>query len=122
VRLELKNPEGRIRPGMYASVALHLAVSRESVVVPRTAVLQTGERAIVFVHGDGDVLTPREVTVGLASGADVDIVAGLEAGEVVVSSAAFLIDAEANLGVGMQGMGSMGEEPAPRAADPHAGH
>jgi Cu(I)/Ag(I) efflux system membrane fusion protein len=124
VRLELKNPEGRIRPGMYASVALHLAVSRESVVVPRTAVLQTGERAIVFVHGDGDVLTPREVTVGLASGADVEIVAGLEAGEVVVSSAAFLIDAEANLGVGMQGMDGMGEsgESVPATADPHAGH
>jgi Cu(I)/Ag(I) efflux system membrane fusion protein len=122
VRLELKNPEGRIRPGMYASVALHLPSARESVVVPRTAVLQTGERAIVFVRGADGVLTPREVSVGLGSGGDIAILSGLEAGEVVVSSAAFLIDAEANLGVGMQGMDGMGGSGEPAAADPHAGH
>lgn len=134
VRLELPNPGLRIKPGMYASVALHLAAPREAVVVPRTAVLQTGERAIVFVRSTGGVLTPREVSVGLVSGRDIEILAGLEADEVVVSSAAFLIDAEANLGVGMQGMdsGEIGAAPddphaghgapAPAAADPHAGH
>jgi len=130
VRLELANPGLRLKPGMYASVALHLPAPRESVVVPRTAVLQTGERAIVFVRGADGVLAPREVSVGLASGADIEIVAGLEAGEVVASSAAFLIDAEANLGVGMRGMESTGAgaDPhaghgvAPAPADPHAGH
>ena len=124
VRLELANPGLRLKPGMYASVALHLPSPRESVVVPRTAVLQTGERAILFVRGADGVLTPREVVVGLASGSEIAIISGLEAGEVVASSAAFLIDAEANLGVGMQGMDGMGAsgEPAPAAADPHAGH
>lgn len=128
VRLELKNPDGRLKPGMYASVALHLASPREAVLVPRTAVLQTGERAIVFVRGADGMLTPRKVTPGLATGSDIEVISGLVAGEVVASSAAFLIDAEANLGVGMQGMETMsgtGESAAPApapAADPHAGH
>jgi Cu(I)/Ag(I) efflux system membrane fusion protein len=133
VRLELKNPDGRLKPGMYANVALHLASLREAVLVPRTAVLQTGERAIVFVRGADGVLTPRQVGVGLASGGNIEILSGLDVGEVVASSAAFLIDAEANLGVGMQGMDAANESaaadphaghgaPAPVAADPHAGH
>jgi Cu(I)/Ag(I) efflux system membrane fusion protein len=51
VRLELDNPGGRIRPGMYASIELRPAEARRAVVVPRGAVHQTGERAVVFVRG-----------------------------------------------------------------------
>lgn len=123
VRLELANPGLRIKPGMYASVALHLPSPREAVVVPRTALLQTGERALAFVKGRDGMLTPREVSVGLASGSDVEILSGLTAGEVVASSAAFLIDAEANLGAGLKGMEAMpGLGDAAPAANPHAGH
>ena len=91
------NPELRLRPGMYASVELHLPSPTEALLVPRSAVLQTGERSLVFVRAGDGSLIPRLVRVGLTTGNEVEIVAGLDPGEVVVSSANFLIDAESNL-------------------------
>ncbi len=66
--------------------------------MPRSAVIETGERALVFVRSESGALLPREVTVGRAAGQLTQILEGLEAGEQVVSSAAFLVDAESNLG------------------------
>ncbi len=113
VRVELDNPDGRLKPGMYAEIHLDVPGEREVVVVPRTAVLSTGERDVVFVRGSGGVLEPREVTPGLPAGREIEILAGLEAGEVVVSSAGFLIDAEANLGAAMDHL----HEEVPEAVD-----
>jgi Cu(I)/Ag(I) efflux system membrane fusion protein len=116
VRLELANPGGRIKPGMYATVLLHLPAPREALVVPRSAVLQTGERALVFVREANGTLAPREVRVGLVVGNDLEIAVGLEAGEVVVSSANFLIDAESNMGASVDAMLDMGGGAPPPAA------
>ena len=144
VRLVLANPGGRIMPGMYASVELQPAAPREALVVPRGAVHQTGERAMVFVRAADGSLVPRDVRVGLAAGDVVEIVEGLSAGETVVASANFLVDSESNMGAAagsMPGMdmGTPGSTPpagtpgaaratpgAPRGAadapaDPHAG-
>lgn len=115
VRLELANPDGRLRPGMYTRVTLATPAPRAAVVIPRSAVLETGERALVFVEGADGMLTPREVTPGRAAGRDVEILAGLAAGERVVSAAAFLVDAESNLGALMD-MESAG------GAEDHTGH
>lgn len=104
VRLELANPGRRLKPGMFATVLLHLTSPREAVVLPRSAVLQTGERSMVFVRQADGSLAPREVRVGLVSGGDIEIASGLRAGEVVVSSANFLIDAESNLGAATREM------------------
>jgi Cu(I)/Ag(I) efflux system membrane fusion protein len=120
VRLELDNPGGMLKPGMYAQVLLHL-VPRQAVVVPRTAVLRTGERALVFVRAADGTLVPREVGAGLAVGNDVEITAGLVVGEVVVASASFLIDAESNLRATVDAM-SAGAAAAAQPADRHAGH
>lgn len=106
VRLELDNPDGRFRPGMYAQVTLRTAAGDPTVVVPRGAVLETGERSLVFVEDADGALVPREVTPGRTAGRETEILAGLEAGERVVTSAAFLVDAESNLGALMD-MGSM---------------
>jgi membrane fusion protein, copper/silver efflux system len=128
VRLELANPGGTLKPGMYARVRLHLSAPAEALVVPRTAVLQTGQRAVVFVRGADGMLTPREVRVGLAVGNDLELLSGLQVGEQVVSSASFLIDAESNLGASleaMQGMAGAGTgQGEPQAADPpdHTSH
>jgi membrane fusion protein, copper/silver efflux system len=134
VRLEMANPRLRIKPGMYATVLLHMAAPREGVVVPRTAVLQTGERSLVFVRAADGTLVPREVTAGLAVGDDIEVVVGLEVGDVVVSSANFLIDAESNLGASVGAMvngngvapaGDHSEDTEAGVAavrDPHAGH
>jgi membrane fusion protein, copper/silver efflux system len=107
VRLELANPGGTLKPGMYARVRLHLGAPAEALVVPRTAVLQTGQRAVVFVRGADGMLTPREVRVGLAVGNDLEILSGLQVEEQVVSSASFLIDAESNLGASLEAMQGM---------------
>jgi membrane fusion protein, copper/silver efflux system len=118
VRVELNNPEGRLKPGMYAEIHLDVPGDREVVVVPRTAVLSTGERDVVFVRASDGTLVPREVTLGLPAGREIEVLAGLEAGDVVVSSAGFLVDAESNLGAAMDHLD--GDAPGP--ADPHAGH
>lgn len=121
VRLELPNPDGRLKPGMYARVDLEIPSEESVLVVPRSAVLATGERSLVFVQAADGALVPREVTPGRAAGREVEILDGLEAGERVVSSAAFLVDAESSLGALTEGV--MGAEmPDAPAADPGAGH
>jgi hypothetical protein len=86
--------------------------------VPTGAVLTTGERDVVFVRQADGTLMPREVTLGLPAGREIEVLAGLEAGEIVVSSATFLIDAESNLGAAMDHL----HGDVPEAEDPHADH
>ena len=109
VRLELTNPTGRLRPGMYAEVTLTTQAGDLVVVVPRGALLETGERALVFVEDPSGTLVPRSVIPGRVSGREVEILSGLAPGERVVTSAAFLVDAESNLGalLEMDGAGDM---------------
>jgi len=119
VRLELANPQGRLRPGMYTQVSLSAPMGAPTVVVPRSAVLETGERALVFVEDASGSLVPRAVTPGRTEGREVEILAGLSEGERVVSAAAFLVDAESNLGALME----MGGEAALGAEEmDHSGH
>jgi len=120
VRLELPNPGMDIKPGMYARIALDVPTTSPTLVVPRSAVLSTGPRSLVFVRSADGSLVPTEVTQGRTVGRDVEIVAGLEAGQRVVSSAAFLVDAESNLGALTAGM-DMGGVDSAAAAD-HSGH
>ncbi|MCJ7628076.1 MAG: efflux RND transporter periplasmic adaptor subunit [Longimicrobiales bacterium] len=107
VRLELSNPGLKIKPGMYAQVELQAVGVEETLLVPRTAVLQTGERSMVFHRMSNGQLHPMEVVTGLSSGDQIQILSGLTEGTVVVSSATFLIDAESNLGAAMAGMAGM---------------
>ena len=120
IRLELANPDLKFKPGMYANFEFEIPVHRAGIHVPRSAVLATGERSIVFVRSSEGTLVPREVTPGLSSGDHVEILAGLEPGEVVVASASFLIDAESNLGAALgptsPGPAAGSEGPTPRAA------
>jgi len=121
IRLELANPDLRFKPGMYATVEFEVPVHREGVHVPRTAVLMTGERAIVFVRSSDGTLVPRTITTGLAAGEHIEVVEGLEPGEVVVASASFLVDAEANLGAALESIGPA-DTAAPGGPAGHAGH
>lgn len=125
VRLELANPELRLKPGMYAEIRVDVPRVRDRTLqVPRTAVVNTGERSVVFVRHTDGTLVPHEVTTGLAAGDRIEILSGVEPGDRVVSSAAFLIDAESNLGSVMEGMET--DSPKARGAAPtdtgHAGH
>jgi len=96
VRLVLANPAIALKPGMYVNVDLDVPLGRQ-LVVPGSAVLQAGSRAIAFVdHGEGN-LEPRAVETGPAVDDSVVILKGLKAGERVVTSANFLVDSEAQL-------------------------
>jgi len=125
VRVELANPGLRLKPGMYAKVELAADPAKSALTIPRSAVHFTGERALVFVRGAGGVLNHRPITTGLALGNDIEVLTGLAEGEVVVSSANFLIDAEANMGSSMEAIGGGGggeaAPPAPAGGE-HAGH
>ncbi len=81
----------------------------------------TGERSVVFVRDAGGTLIPREVITGLPGDGEIEILAGLTEGEVVVSSANFLIDAESNLS---SAMSEMEMEGSASGQDPsqHEGH
>jgi Cu(I)/Ag(I) efflux system membrane fusion protein len=107
VRVELPNPGLRLKPGMYATIRLTGTARPDALSVPRSAVLSTGERNLVFVRRPDGMLEPREVTVGVANDERIEILRGLRAGETVVASATFLVDAESNLGTLMGGMGDM---------------
>lgn len=102
-RVEVENPDGALRSGMYATAELQ-AGGRAAISVPLAAVLPTGTRDIVFVNrGDGRFV-PREVRVGLRGDSLVEILQGLRPGEEVVASATFLLDSESNLAAAVQGL------------------
>jgi membrane fusion protein, copper/silver efflux system len=109
VRVEVPNPGGALRPGMYATLLFEAVVSRDAVNVPAEAVVQTGERNLVFVVGQGGALEPRAVLLGARAGDRFQIDSGLAAGERIVASANFLVDAESRLttGAGMANMPGM---------------
>ena len=102
-RVVISNSSGLLKPGMYATVRLSTP-SRSALTVPASAVLRTGERNIVFVAQPNGELRPVEVEVGRTAGDYTEILAGLEAGQRVVTSAQFLLDSESNLGELMKSM------------------
>jgi Cu(I)/Ag(I) efflux system membrane fusion protein len=96
VRFELPNPDLALRPDMFANLELE-AAPHERLVVPLSAVLYAGERSFVFLELGGGRLRPQPVEVGMRAGEDVEILAGVEAGQAVVSSATFLVASESRL-------------------------
>jgi RND family efflux transporter MFP subunit len=96
VRLVLPNPRLKLKPGMYVNVVLKVLLGRQ-LVVPASAVLQSGTRQVVFVNrGDGN-LEPRQVMTGARVGDEFIVTKGLKANESIVTSANFLIDSESQL-------------------------
>jgi Cu(I)/Ag(I) efflux system membrane fusion protein len=96
VRIELANKGGRLRPGMFASVALGQD-ARDRLLVPSEAVIRTGRRTLVMLASPGGRFRPAEVRIGTEGGGKTEILAGLADGEKIVASGQFLIDSEASL-------------------------
>jgi Cu(I)/Ag(I) efflux system membrane fusion protein len=97
VRLELPNPDGLLRPGMFAHAELATADRIPQVTVPRSAVIDSGERQVVFVVQGVGRFKPQAVKLGQRGSERVEILDGLAEGDEVVVAANFLIDAESNL-------------------------
>jgi RND family efflux transporter MFP subunit len=96
VRFEFDNADLALKPGMYANVELDLE-SADGVVVPDSAVMDTGARQVAFVEVDEGRFQPRRVRTGLRMDGRVQILEGLRAGERVAIRANFLLDSESRL-------------------------
>jgi Cu(I)/Ag(I) efflux system membrane fusion protein len=133
VRVVLPNAEGILRPGLFGDVQLTASPGDETVVIPRSAVIDSGLRQLVLVQVAPGRFEPRDVRLGRRAGDRVAVLEGVRSGEEVVVSANFLIDAESNLTSALQGLSTVGggdDEVVPESApdgqatpeEDHAGH
>lgn len=103
VRAVLENPDGTLKPEMYANATLY-AEAGEKLAVPEEAVFRTGEKNIVFVAKPKGNFEPREVVLGITNDEFSEIRSGVGEGENVITSGNFLIDSESRLKAALQGM------------------
>ncbi len=97
LRIEVANPDGLLRADMAATVEIEAPIPGRWVAVPESAVIDSGKRQIVLVERGEGLYEPRPVKLGVRVPGYVQVLEGLKAGERVVTSATFLIDAESNL-------------------------
>jgi cobalt-zinc-cadmium efflux system membrane fusion protein len=90
VRTEVPNPDGRLKPDMFANVEIVTAAHRTTISVPLSAILDDGGRSVVFVS-DGSNYVKRDVTIGIKSADRAEIVQGLNAGDKVVTKGNYLL-------------------------------
>ena len=126
VRIEVRNPDGKLRPGMFAQAVLKGSQrgKEDTLVVPATAPLFTGHRSMVYVQvpeQDGPTYEARVVELGARVGDYYPIVSGLEQGERVVVHGAFVLDADLQIRGGRSMMNASDEPPHHEHKD-HAGH
>ena len=95
-RLEVKNPEGKLRVGMLVDVNFLLPREQNVIVVPSTAVVERAGRPVVYVHRSAEVFEPRAVKLGTDEGGKVSILEGLKPGDRVVVDGAYDILAAQN--------------------------
>jgi Cu(I)/Ag(I) efflux system membrane fusion protein len=101
-RLDFPNPGGMLKPAMYVDVEFQGSAGR-GVAVPESAVMTTGERALVFVTRKTHHFEPRVVQLGVQAKGFYEIKAGVKAGERVVTGANFLLDSESRLKAAIAG-------------------
>ena len=116
VRFEFPNPGLRLKPQMYVNVALDLQ-GATGVVIPDSALIETGVRQVVFVDAGDGSFEPREVKVGVRGDGKAQILSGVKAGENVAVRANFLLDSESKLRAAltkMTGGASAPPQPQPK--------
>ena len=119
VRLIFSNPEGLLKPNMFADVTIFGGPKREALKIPREALIVTGEReSVVKALGDGR-FQPMDVVSGMKRGGEVEILSGLSEGDEIVVSGQFLIDSESSLQASYLRMSTPGTAPAPASQHQH---
>ena len=111
VRIELNNPDGKLKPNLFANAALGVPLG-ETLVIPASSLLDTGKRKIVFVAEGSDDFVKRDIVTGREAQGYVQVLSGLQPGETVVTAAAFLIDSQTQLGAYGSHAGHGGSKPA----------
>jgi Cu(I)/Ag(I) efflux system membrane fusion protein len=103
VRIEVPNPEGRLKIDMYADVIFQAGADESPVIaVPTSAIIDSGTRQIVLVAKSEGRFEPRPVKLGRRGDGYAEVLEGIADGEKVVTAANFLIDAESNLRAALQ--------------------
>lgn len=97
VRIELPNPDHKLLHGMFTDVVIDTARSAEIISAPASAVIDSGNRQVAIVQVAEGEFKPTEVKLGRRGAGFVEVLEGLSEGELVVTRANFLIDAESNL-------------------------
>jgi len=104
VRVELANTEGLLKPGLYGSVTLAIQAEGDTrLAIPDSAVIDSGVRQVVLLQKDEGHFEPRAVKLGQKADGYYEVLEGLVAGDVLVTRANFLIDAESNLKSALDG-------------------
>lgn len=96
VRLKLANGHHQLKPQMFTNVEIKINLGRK-LVIPESAVLDTGKATVVYVDLGNDAFEPREIKTGIRTEGYVEVLRGLKSGEKVVAAANFLVDSEAQL-------------------------
>ncbi len=122
VKIEVPNPGGRLRKGMFATVFLEPVAVEGAIVVPSQAVLRTGRRNVVVVALGEGRFAPREVVVGHEAEGYTQILDGVAEGEALVTSAQFLLDSESKLREVIQKMIAQRREAGDGTGGGHVGH
>lgn len=107
IRLEFRNPDLQLKPGMYATVHLQGRTIPGALVIPNEAVIRSGERNVVFVARGEGKFEPRTIKIGIEGGPSneyVQVISGLLEGEKIVTSAQFMLDSESRLQEAIQKM------------------
>ena len=100
VRAELTNPQGLFKPNMFANMAIQIELG-ERIVIPEQAVIYSGKQRIVFIDKGNGRLLPKKIKTGLRNNQSIEVLEGLNYGEIIVTSGNFLIAAESKLKAGL---------------------
>jgi hypothetical protein len=114
IRTTISNTSGKLKPGMVADASLTINFPGKHLVVPRTAMIDTGKRKVVWVKITDKLFQAKTVLTGYESEGYVEVKEGLMEGEMVVIEGSFLLDAQAQLFGGYESINS-----APNAAHQH---
>jgi membrane fusion protein, heavy metal efflux system len=94
LRLELPNPEGRLKPEMFATIRLFSESQPDRLAVPEAALQRDQDRVFVFVQRNANEYEAREVQIGESNGTLTTILGGLSEGDPVVTHGAFILKSE----------------------------
>ncbi len=109
IRIDILNSDFKLKPDMYVNIEIKVNYGKK-LVIPKSAVLYTGEKNIVFVDKGEGTFEPREVKLGIPGEDFYEVIEGVKEGEAVVTSGNFLIDSESSLRAALLQMGTTQKE------------
>ena len=94
LRLELPNPERKLKPAMYATVRVYSEPEANALLIPESAVQRDRDRQFVFVEREPAIFEARDVKLGSSNGREIKVLDGLLEGESIVTNGAFVLKSE----------------------------